>query len=152
MAAGSQQRPGKAYNSFALDPLEGPALLMLWFRCLTSNPALLILLFQIADLQLARGPTSLSISPACGHLSPHQDKPTFSFQKVLGESLPISLPWYISSSSAFARAGPCCPPHTYSKLPEYLLPTVKDLLSTTLNHGSLVLPTLAQSILSTGAK
>lgn len=88
---------------------------MLWFRCLTSKPTLLILLFQMADLQPARGPTSLSIGPACGHLSPHQDKPTFPFQKVLVGPLPISLPWYISSSCAFARAGPCCPPHTYSK-------------------------------------
>lgn len=29
VAADSQQKPGKAYDSFALDPLEGPAPLML---------------------------------------------------------------------------------------------------------------------------
>lgn len=50
VAAGGQEKPGKAYNGFALDPLEGSALLMLWFRYLTSNPTLLKLVFQMADL------------------------------------------------------------------------------------------------------
>lgn len=86
----------EAYSSFALDPLEEPALLRLQF--------------QMSDLQPARGKTSLLSYPVCGHLSLQQDMPTFPYQKVLVESLSISLPWYgsifdINSSRMLAMAG-----------------------------------------------